>query len=426
VRLRAALIALLLAPAVARANGAFPDALSILLPTEPQKISLATNFGLVFTTDGGRTWEWTCEHDSSLGAILYQLAPPPKQTIFALGLDLVHSDDDGCVWTPATGRAAQGFLYDLFVDPSDGNRVLAVADPNDETPKRVHVFESLDGGTTFPGTVYDAEPGVDISGVETAFSDPKTLYVTWASSRSGQLREGIVRVQPGGTQTFDHYATFGGDALGIAAVDRQDPRKLFLRAFGAAKDRLAISDDGGATVRVVLEVEGALAGFVRRPDGTIFAAASTPDRGTLFVSHDDGKTFTAQPPAPRFRALADRAGILYAAADDIVDGFALAISIDDGKSWTPVLRFSDVKRVKSCPGTMVATSCGGSCAKLVSLQTFRPQVCGTPHVDAGAPDAAAPIAAKSGCACGLGGSAPGPSGALLLLLALVFRLRRRG
>jgi hypothetical protein len=418
---------LLLAPAVAHGNGAFPDSLAILLPTDPQRMSLATNFGLVFTADGGRTWEWTCEHDSSLGAILYQLAPPPRQTIFALGLDLVHSDDDGCVWTPATGRVANGFLYDAFVDPSNANRVLAVADPNDETPKRVHVFESLDGGTTFPNTVYDAAPGVDLSGIETAFSDPQTLYVTWASSQSGQLRVGITRVQPSGTQTFDHYATFGGDALGIAAVDRQDPRKLFLRAFGAVKDRLAISDDGGATVRVALEVQGALSGFVRRPDGTIFAAATTPDGGTLYLSRDDGKTFTAQPPGPRFRALADREGTLYAAADDAVDGFALATSTDDGKSWVPVLRFSDVKQVKSCPGTMVATSCSGSCGKLVSLQTFRPQVCGTPaRADAGAPDAGTPVTPKTGCACGLGGRTA-PSLAWLALLALgIGRRRRRG
>ena len=43
-------LAMLLVSSVARANGAFPDSLSILLPAgDPQQITLATNFGLVFT-----------------------------------------------------------------------------------------------------------------------------------------------------------------------------------------------------------------------------------------------------------------------------------------------------------------------------------------------------------------------------------------
>src|SRR5688572_26450791 len=96
---------LALSPERAHGNGAFPDSLSILLPPDqPDKITLATNFGLVFSTDAGRTWEWTCEHGSALGAILYQLAPPPRGATFAVGLDIVRSDDDGCSWRPATGR----------------------------------------------------------------------------------------------------------------------------------------------------------------------------------------------------------------------------------------------------------------------------------------------------------------------------------
>ena len=110
-RLPLLLVLVALVPARARANGAFPDALSILLPKgQPDRIILATNYGLVFTSDRGRTWEWTCEHDSSLGAILYQLGPPPRQSIHAVGLDLVRSDDDGCTWKAATGRLASARL----------------------------------------------------------------------------------------------------------------------------------------------------------------------------------------------------------------------------------------------------------------------------------------------------------------------------
>src|SRR5688500_9189024 len=68
------LLAGVIQPEVARANGAFPDSLQLLLPPSvPAEIVLATNFGLVGTEDGGLTWEWSCEHGQSLGGWLYQL-----------------------------------------------------------------------------------------------------------------------------------------------------------------------------------------------------------------------------------------------------------------------------------------------------------------------------------------------------------------
>ena len=418
-------LATLAAPAPALANGAFPDSLSILLPAgQPDKITLATNFGLVFTADGGRTWEWTCEHDSSLGALFYQLAPPPRQSTFALGLDLVHSDDDGCSWKPATGRVAGGFLYDLFVDPGNGNRVLAAADPNDETPRRVHIFESMDGGETFPANLYEAEPGLDISGLEVPLGEPGTIYLTWSSTKTGELRSGLIRVQGGAGQSFDYHDVLGGEPLGIAAVDRQDPRKIFLRAFGNERDRLALSEDGGATVRVVLEVNRSLAGLVVRPDGTVFAPSRDLDVGTLFVSRDGGKTFPTMLPGPRFRALGDRAGRLYAAGDDANDPFALGTSDDDGRTWKPLMSYPDVVRIKSCPGTALPQACTGTCQRLAFLGVFHNSVCGgaSPR-DAGV-DAAGPTPPPKGCGCRVGGRGEG-AGAALVLLALFTGRRRR-
>jgi hypothetical protein len=426
-RALALLVLLALWPARAWANGAFPDSLSILLPRgQPDKITLATNFGLVFTSDGGRTWEWTCEHDSSLGAILYQLAPPPRQNIFALGLDLVRSDDDGCTWKAAGGRVASGFLYDLFVDPNDGQRVLALADPNDETPTRVHVFESTDGGDTFPVSLFEAQPGLQLRFLEVPLGEPGTLYLSWDSSMTGTLRSGLIRLEERGAkmQVFDHTPVLGGEVLGIAAVDRQDPRKIFLRAFGTERDRLAISEDGGATVRLALEANRSLAGLVVRPDGAVFAATRDLGGGALHVSRDGGKTFPTVLPGPRFRALAERDGRLFAAADEPNDGYALATSDDDGQTWKPLMRYLDVTRVKSCPGTALPQACTGTCMRLAFLNIFQPQVCpfSTP-ADAGAPVPDAAVmnpAPPRGCGCALGGREDSPAG-LLLLLTLIGR-----
>ena len=46
----------------ARADGAFPDAQTVLLPPDrPQQIVVAANFGLVFSEDGGVYWQYSCE-----------------------------------------------------------------------------------------------------------------------------------------------------------------------------------------------------------------------------------------------------------------------------------------------------------------------------------------------------------------------------
>jgi hypothetical protein len=430
-----ALLVLALA-ARAQANGAFPDALSILLPVgSPQKITLATNFGLVASDDGGRSWEWTCEHDAALGAIFYQLGPPPQEVTYALGLSLVHTTDDGCTWQAATGRAAGGFLYDVFADSTNPRRVLALADPNDETPARTRVFESQDGGATFPNILYTADPGVDLSGVESAASEPDTLYIPWVSSVTGGVHTGVIRVRGGTAERFDYGAVLGDSLLRLAAVDRQDPRKLYLRVLGDVNDRLAISEDGGATVRVALELAGVWAGMVLRPDGTLLAASRDLAGGTLFVSRDGGRSFPTRLPGPRFRALGERAGRLYAAADDAVDGYALGTSDDQGQTWKPLLRFSDVARVKSCPGRALAATCAGSCQSLLAAQTLRREVCAQPPADAGPfidaqspppppADGGVAMPVPSGCQCGLGAGGPG-SPWLIALAWLSLRCRRR-
>ena len=52
----------LLAAGSARADGAFPDSGQVLLlPDRSNEIIVGTNFGLISTSDGGLSWEWTCE-----------------------------------------------------------------------------------------------------------------------------------------------------------------------------------------------------------------------------------------------------------------------------------------------------------------------------------------------------------------------------
>src|SRR3954451_7131875 len=69
----------------ARADGAFPNALSILTPEQlPNETLLATNFGLVMSFDHDQTWIWSCEQPLSSFAILYQMGPPPLNRLYAV------------------------------------------------------------------------------------------------------------------------------------------------------------------------------------------------------------------------------------------------------------------------------------------------------------------------------------------------------
>ena len=90
----------------ARANGAYPDGLSILLPTDrPQAVALATNFGIIASEDDGQTWEWSCEQTATSGGNLYSLGPAPADRIYALSVaGLAFSNDRACTWGVAVGQ----------------------------------------------------------------------------------------------------------------------------------------------------------------------------------------------------------------------------------------------------------------------------------------------------------------------------------
>ena len=159
----------------ARADGAFPDSLQILLPADrPNVIGLATNFGVILSEDAGRTWQWVCELEELQYATLYQVGPPPLNRFFAASIHgVVSSDDLACTWRVAGGLFAGAVGRDVFPDPSDPDHVLAIALPIEGQA----VFESTNGGLTFDRVVHQAGPQETAVGVEIAASDPRTIYV---------------------------------------------------------------------------------------------------------------------------------------------------------------------------------------------------------------------------------------------------------
>ena len=348
-------VGLALAPASAKADGAFPDSLAILLPQDrPDELVLATNFGLLSSADAGATWRFVCERVVGPYAAPYQLGPPPDDRIFAVTYDgLALSADRACNWRFADATFTS--LSDVFPDPTNPARVFAIASAIVEEGGRPvsAVFESTDGGESFGAHLYAAPTGAYLTGVEVARTDPATVFLSMYGAPAGHAVL-VVTHDAGETwETVDLSPSTGSAAVRIAAVDPEDATRLFLRVQdGTPYDRLAIVDDSGASIAMPLTLETQMTAFLRRADGVIIVGSGGD--GGAFWSDDDGATFVPWPNAPHLRALGERDGHLVAVGDNFVDDFAVASSDDDGASWQPLLRYDEIAGPLEC-GDIPAT-----------------------------------------------------------------------
>jgi MYXO-CTERM domain-containing protein len=427
-------VALLAAAAsAARADGAFPDSDQVLLPAlRPSEIVLSTNFGLIATSDAGASWEWSCEAPLTANGRLYQLGIAPTgdgvvaARIVASSLwGAVYSDDDACTWKGAGGDvASQLTVTDVFVDRADARRVFALAsDDGGDGVSRASAFASSDGGASFGPAIFVAPPGALLLGVESAASDPGTIYLALEST-PGQPQ--LARTGDGGAHwdTIDLAPALGSSRVGIVAVDPTDAAAIVLRASTATDDRLAISRDGGAHWGTPVILPGALTTFLRRADGTLLVGGIA-SHGQAFGqrSLDGGATFQDWPhpqgALPHFRGLAERDGVLYAAADDVMDGFALGVSSDGGATWRPLLAYGQVTRIRPC----VADACRSNCRTLAAAGLWPAATCDAPAAPVTAMDAGtAPVTSGAGCSCSVG---DGGTSLLAVLLLPPLLVRRR-
>jgi MYXO-CTERM domain-containing protein len=406
----------------ARANGAFPDSLQILLPADrPDEMGLATNFGLILSDDHGQTWQWVCEGAALRSASLYLVGPPPLDRLYAVSSQgVVTSDDRACTWHKAGGAVGRVIATDVFAGPVSAERVLAIANPFDGmTIGPPGIYASMDGGVTFEEVLYRAAADDVLMGVEVAASAPDVIYAALYSSPG--VHPKLLRTHDGGMswETIDLEPKLGSAYVRIVAVDRSDPRRIFLRVQGSPGEELAVSDDGGDTFRRPVKVTGQLRGFAALPSGTIVVggtSAGTTSAGVGFRSRDGGQTFQPWPNAPRVRALAARDGVLYIAADNFSNGYALATSTDEGDTITPIMKYADVSGAKSC----VQAACDPSCAYEASLQVWPRTAC----VDAGVATAG-PSKPAAGCGCALDDDVRPGTFALWLMAVLIAAGRAR-
>jgi hypothetical protein len=395
--LGAALAATSTGQSAARADGAFPDSLSILLPVDrPHQITLATNFGLVSSYDDGVSSTWVCEGDLTNASTLYTMSAAPRDRLYALSSDnLVFSDDDGCDWSIAKGAVAAGGVVDAYPFPDDAERMLAVVSPSGVGSQTAYtVVASHDGGSTFDEVVYTAAGGDIVTGVEVARADPGNLYLTLASG-NGFLPKIAVSIDGGaGWRDVDLSPALGSSSIRLIAVDRTNPGRVFLRVSAISGESLALFDatDGTFSVPLTL-VGGLLTAFVQTAEGPLVAAGRVHADAAVYRSTDGGQRFQPVLAAPHLRALGERAGKLFGAGDKSVDGFTILASTDLGLTYQPLIRLDQVHAIASC----VRASCRDTCRNEAAVGVWPFAMC-----DAAPEPKAKELSAGGGCRMGIG------------------------
>jgi MYXO-CTERM domain-containing protein len=160
-----------------------------------------------------------------------------------------------------------------------------------------------------------------------------------------------------------------------------------------------------------------VAGLVRSvTDGGIVTT------GFAWRSEDGGLTFQdwTLAPQPRLLALAERGGTLYLAGMNYADGWAVAVSTDEGDTIQPLATYDQVGAIKAC----AMAACQASCDSQAGVKIWAPEVCTATPPD-GATDGGPGPGGAAGCGCRQTPDADPGLYPLAAMLLLVFVSRRR-
>ena len=369
----------------ARANGAFPDELSIHLPASaPHRILLGANFGLVISEDDGATWRYACEPYvttgssaplSSANVSYYQVTA--DGAVLADSVNLTRSGDVGCSWPTSGGSVAGAVVSDIFADPTDPTFALAIV----ATVSGTNIVASHDGGKTFGAPLYSTADL--LTGIESSRSTPGVVYAT-AIHTTGSTTSNPVLLRSADYGVHWSAPTTvpapNGTQPSILAVDPADANTVYLRLSSGSSDSLGITTDG-QNVQTVLTVSGAFTSFLRAADGSLYAGQLD---GSLHVRAPGATVFTTQA-GPHLRCLGQRPGSprIYACADAFLDNFSVGTSDDGGKTFQPLMKFSQILGPLTC--APVPTACAAHWQRIQEVLGIAPTSDAGTTVDGGAP-----------------------------------------
>lgn len=409
----------LLCATAARGNGRFPAASHVALGQGPSArvIVLRATFGLLLSDDDGARFRWVCEERAVWPVVPEDGYDPPVE---------LHRDGTTLVGSPRGLNALRGACElapsltlrgrEVIDLAADGPRATVFALTRD--PSGVRVMRSDDGGGSFVragDALSDAAPTT----LDAAPSNPARLYVAGRFRETDRAR--FDRSDDGGrTWTTSSPALADLTELWLSGVSPADPDTVFVRAPRGLGTALLRSRDAGRSFTEVAATTGPMLGFALSDDGaTVWYGSAT---GGLWRSLDGGGRFERVSPTPVL-CLRAQGPWLYVCSEWATAGWALARSMDQGRTLTPLLRFSELTGPAPCPPSEAQSACED---RWISLA---PQL-SPARVDAGAPPPdPGPLPPRAGPSRGC---ASAPAGArrpwltLPALLALLVRARRRG
>ena len=360
--------ALVFCSETAFANGRLPASNQLVIDTlRPDRVLLRTTFGVLYSVDRGKNWDWVCETALHYGGIQDPMFTFTEDgNIVGATFDgFVRSRDmDVCKVEVAGGNLTDKIFVDLTSRPAAPATVFALSGGYAETDDagvflyNSEIFRSDDNASSFVRVGEPLDRKAVYQTIDVAPSNPSRIYAS-GSRGIAEGRKGFIAISDDGGTTFhespidlswpNEYAPY------IAGVHPTNPDILYVRTAGppGAPSRLFRSTDGGASFGVVLEFQGPMEGFALSADGSKVWAGGTVDR--LHRANTSDHQFTKISDT-QVQCLTWTASELWVCSNEIT-GYIAGRSKDDGATFEPLLKFKSIRGPIKCPADSVASSC---------------------------------------------------------------------
>jgi hypothetical protein len=397
---------------------------------------LRTTFGILRSSDRGRTWDWICESAIGLGA-MGQEDPTLGVTgggaiLAALAEGLAVSPDTGCSWSLTSGDLPQQPAIDVTVRPNAPQvALLLTSSPGAmDAGAAPQLFISSDDGSSWAPYGVALDPSLRPTSVEVAASDAHRVYVSGGRGSGAATTASLLVSSDDGQAFVEHPIPIDPTtetSAFIAAVDPTNADRVYVRTGAGDTSRLLVSDDAGASFRPVYQ-GGPILGFALASDGTTVYLGG-PEDGLQKASTSDFR-FQQQSPIP-VGCIALLGPTVYIC---VLQPSVLLASSDHGAPFAPALYLRDLRGPLSCPAGPATTTtvCAAQWPALRmaygigSSNPVSPD--GGPAATPPPPSAPAPPpSTPKGCSCEMGAAQPLPPLGIGLLwgsLLILWRWRR--
>ncbi len=385
--LSAVTLALVCSTGTARANGRFPQAQAILTVPggDGSTVFLRATFGILVSRDAGKSWRWICER-----ALGYEgnWDPPIAVTRDGrlwIGLERgLVSTVDGCA-IETTSELTGEQVKDLTTD-AKGETLWALTGAPDKRGavwRRSSAGESKDESGAKWERMGLMPENIHPMTLEVAPSKPSRIYVT--AQPYGTVRGWLWRSDDGGkTFTGKENDLAHTGPFFIAAIDTKDPNRVVLRHLHTTGSTVLVTPDAGKTFKETLSMDSAMFGFAKTADGSIYFAGSGLAVDGIFRSNDRGEHFERVSNNGVLCLHAAPAGRLFVCDNPFtLGGNAIAVSTDQGRTITPIAKFTDVLGPMACGAN--ADGAAGLCDQAWPdiLAGFLPRDAGSAAADGG-------------------------------------------